>query len=97
MIDTMILKEISEDIKEIKALLIELVEMNKKKVTTEEMKLEGLEEYRDNLYNTYKESLAYQVQHKSTDWDKIKRIFNFKSVPETRIYIESRLEEERLL
>jgi hypothetical protein len=97
MIQEMILKEISEDLKEIKTLLTELVEMNKKKVKSEEEKIEGLEEYRDSIFNTYKESLAYQVQHKSTDWEKLRKLFNIKTIAQTRIYIESRLEEEGLI
>lgn len=57
---------------------------------------EVLDKYRESKYQQWKISIAYQINHKSIDWDVLKKLFRFSNVNDCKTWITKRLREENL-
>lgn len=51
----------------------------------------------DDMYEDNREELAYQVNHGTTDWRRLKNLWNFESLVDVQFYIRNKLKEDGLL
>jgi hypothetical protein len=97
MLEETILKEMLEELKKIRILLEANEAYNKQKAEKKEEEDLELETFWNERYEEFKESLAYQVNNKKIDWGYQRRFFYFKSIPQTKTFIENKLREDGLI
>jgi hypothetical protein len=86
-----------EELTKIRILLEANDEYNKQKIERKEEEDSELESFWNEIYEEYKESLAYQVNNKKIDWGYQRRFFHFRSIPQTKTFIETKLREDGLI
>lgn len=58
---------------------------------------ESLDKYRENKYHQWKNNIAYQMNHKTIDWNIIKKLFRFSDIEDCKTWITKKLRSENLL
>lgn len=79
---------------------VEILQLEEKLILDQLKTLESrdvIEQYRENKYEQWKKNLAYQIEHKTVDWDVIKKLFRFNSMTDCRTWITKRLKADCML
>lgn len=79
---------------------MEILQLEEKLVLDQLKTLESIDvvkQHRETKYYQYNKNLAYQIKHKTIDWDVIRKLFRFNSKAECETWIHKRLSADGLL
>lgn len=79
---------------------MEILQLEEKLVLDQLKTLESrdvINQYREDKYNQWKKNLAYQIEHKTIDWNVIKKLFRFNTNAECKSWVTKKLSGDDLL
>jgi len=79
---------------------MEILQLEEKLILDQLKSMESrdvVNQYRESKYEQHKKNIAYQVDHKTIDWNVIKKLFRFNSLTECKSWITKKLTADGLL